>query len=134
MASRLKKKERIFDVEISKAKGARKDMVLFFSATGNTKLIAEEVAKRLNDTTLNLLDRIRDKNYAEIYSEKPFVLCVPIYVSEIPKFIERYFKIVRLTGSDIIYGIFTNGGYSGIAGWQLKKLFRAKGMCYRGYA
>ena len=109
-------------------------MVLFFSATGNTKLIAEEVAKRLNDTTLNLLDRIRDKNYAEIYSEKPFVLCVPIYVSEIPKFIERYFKIVRLTGSDIIYGIFTNGGYSGIAGWQLKKLFRAKGMCYRGYA
>jgi ferredoxin len=109
-------------------------MVLFFSGTGNTRLVAEELAKKLDDTTFNLLDCIRNKDYSEIHSEKPFILCVPIYVSEIPKFIERYFKNVPLTGSDIIYGIFTNGGYSGIAGVQLKRVFRAKGMRYKGYA
>ena len=34
-------------------------MVLYFSATGNTEYIAQELAKRLDDTCINLLDRIK---------------------------------------------------------------------------
>lgn len=62
-------------------------MVLYFSATGNTRFIAEELAKRLGDEPLNLLKRIREKDYSAINSEKPFVICVPVYVCEIPPFI-----------------------------------------------
>lgn len=34
-------------------------MVVYFSATGNTEFIAKELATRLNDECVNLLDRIK---------------------------------------------------------------------------
>lgn len=33
-------------------------MVLYFSATGNTEFIAKEIAKRLDDERLSILDKI----------------------------------------------------------------------------
>jgi flavodoxin len=33
-------------------------MVLYFSATGNTEFIAKEIAKRLGDECLSILDKI----------------------------------------------------------------------------
>ena len=53
-------------------------MVLYFSATGNTEFIAKELAKRLDDDCLNLLERFRTKNHAPIHSEKPFIICAPV--------------------------------------------------------
>ena len=61
-------------------------MVLYFSATGNTKLIAKKIAERLRDESLDLLQRIKNSDYSDIYSERPFVICSPIYVSELPGF------------------------------------------------
>ena len=108
-------------------------MVLFFSATGNTKLIAEALAERLKDECLNLLTRIKNCDYSEIRSDRPFVICSPIYVSELPTFVSDYLRKVTLTGCREAYGIFTNGGYSGIAGGQLKKIIERKNMEFRGY-
>lgn len=34
-------------------------MILYFSATGNTEYIAKEIAQRLNDECINLLDRVK---------------------------------------------------------------------------
>ena len=34
-------------------------MVLYFSATGNTEFIAKEIAERIGDEALNLLERIK---------------------------------------------------------------------------
>ena len=33
-----------------------------------------------------------------------------------------------------VYGIFTNGGYSGITGGQLKKIITKNSMLFKGYA
>lgn len=33
-------------------------MILYFSATGNTEFVAKQLAKRLDDECINLLDRI----------------------------------------------------------------------------
>ena len=46
-------------------------MVLYFSATGNTEYIAQELARCLEDECINLLDRIKQNDHSVLYSEKP---------------------------------------------------------------
>ncbi|MCR5488861.1 MAG: EFR1 family ferrodoxin [Saccharofermentans sp.] len=109
-------------------------MILYFSATGNTGFIAEELANRLDDSTVNLLKRIREKDYSPITSEKPFVICVPVYVCEIPPFVCELIRKTPLEGNKNIYFVFTSGGYSGICSTMAKRLARKKGLNYMGSA
>ena len=109
-------------------------MVLYFSATGNTQYIAEAISKRLDDTCINLLERIKQDDHTPLCSEKPFVICAPVYVCEMPRFLSKYLKAQPFCGSREVYFIFTNGGYCGISGVLAKQLFRKKGMHYRGHA
>ena len=109
-------------------------MVLYFSATGNTRFIAEELAARLGDEPVNLLKRIRDKDFSSIRSEKPFVVCVPVYVCEIPPFICELIRNTPFEGNRDIYFVFTSGGYSGICSTMAKSLARKKKLNYMGCA
>ncbi len=109
-------------------------MVLYFSATGNTEYIAREIARRLDDVCINLLDRIKENNHAPLHSEKPFVICAPVYVCEMPRFLSRYLKEQTFSGSRDVYFIFTSGGYCGISGPLAKSIFQKKGMNYMGHA
>ena len=97
-------------------------MVLYYSATGNTEYIAKRIAKRLDDECLDLLARIKANDYSELHSEKPFVICAPVYVAEMPVFLRDYLKKVSLTGTKDVYSIFTSGGYAGISGMLAKYL------------
>ncbi len=109
-------------------------MILYFSATGNTEFAAKELARLTEDQSLNLLTKIQNSDYSEINSEKPFVICAPIYVCEIPYFMNRFLKKVKLTGSREVYFIFTSGGYSGCASVMAKSLCRKKKLIYKGSA
>lgn len=60
-------------------------MILYYSATGNTEYIAKEIAERLDDTCVDLLDRIKQQNYEPLHSEKPYIICAPVYVCEMPR-------------------------------------------------
>ena len=108
-------------------------MVLYFSATGNTEFIAQELAKRLDDECINLLDRIKTQDHTPLHSEKPYVICAPVYVCEMPRFFRKYLKEQPLTGSKDVYFIFTSGGYCGPSGVLAKSLVTGKKMVYRGY-
>ena len=109
-------------------------MILYFSATGNTEYVAKELAKKLNDETLNLLTRIKNKDYSDIESEKPFIICAPIYVCEPPIFLIKYLKKIKLIGNKNIYFVFTSGGYCGIALHFGKKIARRNKMKFMGRA
>ena len=109
-------------------------MVLYFSATGNTEFIAKQLAARTGDGCINLLDRIKANDQAPIHSEKPFVICAPIYVCEIPRFMAAFLKKLTFTGNKDVYFILTSGGYCGPAGKLLKKIFKKKKMVCHGHA
>ena len=64
-------------------------MVLYYSATGNTEYIAKEIAKRLDDTCIDLLDRIKKDDFENLHSDKPFIICAPVYVCEMPRFLSK---------------------------------------------
>ena len=109
-------------------------MVLYFSATGNTEFIALEIAKRLNDECINLLGRFKTGDQSIIHSEKPFIICAPVYVCEMPRFMAKFLKEQRFSGSKDVYFIFTSGGYCGISGILAKSIFKKKKMSYHGHA
>lgn len=109
-------------------------MIVYFSATGNTRFVAEELARLLDDEALDLSPRIRAGDFSDIHSDTPLLVCSPIHVSGLPKFYADYLKKVAFTGSADVYGVFTNAGYSGIAGAQLKAICRKKGMRFKGFS
>ena len=109
-------------------------MVLYFSATGNTRFVAEELAKRLDDTALDLREKIRRKDYGPLSSEKPFVVCSPVYVCEPPRFLTEFLRKTPLTGCKDVYFVFTSGGYSGVSAFLVRGIMRRKGLRYMGCA
>ena len=109
-------------------------MILYFSATGNTRFVAERLAKCLEDESLNLLDRIRRGDCSPIHSDKPFVICSPIYVCEMPRFLSDFLRKTPLVGSADVCFIFTSGGYSGIACVLARQIVSKKGLNYKGCA
>ena len=109
-------------------------MILYFSATGNTAYIACELAARLDDECVNLLSRVRAGDHSPLRSEKPFVICAPVYVCEMPRFLAAYLKKQPLEGCRDVYFVFTSGGYCGISGVLAKAMIKKKGMNYLGHA
>lgn len=109
-------------------------MILYFSATGNTEFIAKELAKRLDDECINLIDRVKIQDHSPLHSQKPFIICAPVYVCEMPRFMSKYLKEQTFTGSKDVYFAFTSGGYCGISGQLAKSIFRKKKMHYLGHA
>ena len=91
-------------------------MILYYSATGNTEYIAQELARQLDDECLNLLEQIKTNDHTPIHSDKPFIFCAPIIVCEMPRFLAKFLKVQTFTGSKDVYFVFTSGGYCGIAG------------------
>lgn len=109
-------------------------MVLYFSATGNTRFIAKEVAKGLEDECVDLLPLIKKGGGQVLRSDKPFVICAPVYVCEMPRFLASFLRKQTLEGNKDVYFIFTSGGYAGISGTLAKSIIRHKKMNYMGHA
>ena len=108
-------------------------MIVYFSATGNTRFIARRLAKLLDDDVLDLGPRMRTNDYSDIHCDKTLVVCSPVHVSGLPKFIADYLRAVRFTGTSEAYGVFTDAGYSGIASRQLAAILRKKGLYFKGF-
>ena len=109
-------------------------MVLYYSATGNTEYIARELANRLDDECVNLLGAIKSHDNTPLYSEKPYVICAPVIVCEMPRFMSDWLKKQEFQGSRDVYFVFTSGGYCGISGVLSKSLMEKKGMACHGHA
>ena len=54
-------------------------MVLYFTSTGNSKFIANKIAKDLNKDLISLNDIFKNNKNWEFHSTSPFILVSPIY-------------------------------------------------------
>ena len=73
-------------------------MILYFSASGNSKYIAEYLAKQIGDKTISLNQRIKTHDYSELSSDTPFILVCPIFAWRIPRIVEDYLKAIKFSG------------------------------------
>lgn len=112
----------------------RQHRIIYFSATGNTRFVAEGLAALLDDEACDLCPRIRTNDFTEMQCGKTLVVCSPVHISGLPKFLSDYLRRASFSGVEEAYGILTDGGYSGIAGRQLAGILREKGIRFKGFA
>lgn len=110
-------------------------MVLYFSGTGNSQLVAFQVAKRIADDEVISINRyLKAKKNVTIQSKRPLVFVVPTYAWRMPRVVEQWIMKTNFKGCQDVYFILTCGGGCGHAAAYAKKLCAKKGMHFRGLA
>ena len=109
-------------------------MILYFSGTGNSAYVANKIASATSDATLNLFDKIKQKDYTPLTSDTSWVIVTPTYAWQIPQIVRDWLLKTRLKGNRNIYFVMTCGDSIGAASSYLQKLCQKKSLLYKGTA
>lgn len=104
-------------------------MIFYFSATGNSKYVAEQIAAATDDHVIFLRDAIRSRNYQyDVTGEKRIGFVVPTYYCGLPSILRFFLSKLRLTGyqDQYVYLVLTCGSTTGDAAGQMAKLLGEK--------
>lgn len=107
-------------------------MILYYSGTGNSEYAARRIGRGTGDEAVNLFDRIRTRDFREVYSELPWVIAAPTYAWRIPRILQEWLEKTSLSGNKDIYFVMTCGSGIGNAGKYLEKLCERKNMNFCG--
>lgn len=76
-------------------KGGSQKMILYFSATGNGKYIAEQIAEKTDEKCMSIVDCICEDKYC-FSNEKIFGMVVPTYFWRLPRIVAEYLGKLRI--------------------------------------
>lgn len=100
-------------------------MIIYFSATGNSKYVAERIAKELNDTTISMVDCIHKGIFDFKISESEKVGIVsPTYAWKLPLIVEEFLREFQISSQvePYVFFVATYGTTPGQTGYYAKKL------------
>ena len=106
-------------------------MIFYFSATGNSKYVAERIASATEDRTIFLRDAVRSRSYHyDLSHEKRVGFVVPTYFQGLPSILRFFLEKLRLTGyqDQYVYLVLTCGETTGDAAGQMAKCLKSKGI------
>ena len=109
-------------------------MILYFSGTGNSRYVAEFIAKATGDELVSMNERIQTKNKSALVSEKPLVFVAPVYAGRIPRAVESYIREVSFAGNKAAYFVAVCAGSAWIAASYAQKLCAEKGFKLLGFS
>lgn len=109
-----------------------KVMIIYFSATGNSKYCADILAEKLCDETVNANELIKSGVIFKGESEKPYVFVAPTYAWKMPRVFSDFISKCEFAGNRKAYFVLTCGGGIFGAGDSAKKLAEHKGMKFMG--
>lgn len=107
-------------------------MIVFFSGTGNSEYCARYIAKLVGDDVIDSAQFIRNKQIAQLCSEKAWVFVTPTYAWQLPKVFKSFIRQSSLTGSKNAYFVMTCGGSVGGAASGALALCKEKGLRFKG--
>lgn len=110
-------------------------MIFYFSATGNSKYIAESIANKLNDKIINIEDCIKDSCYDfNLKNEQYLGIITPTYFWDLPKIVEEFLGEINFKNSKNIYAfhIATYGTTSGASNKYIEESLNKKGIILSG--
>lgn len=108
--------------------GSVKTKLYYFSGTGNSYVVAQELQKKLGNCELVPIPSIINEREIKIDTKKAgFVF--PLYFFSTPKVIIDFVEKVDLSGVDYLFAVVTRGGkaYQGSALGDLNKMLKKKG-------
>lgn len=110
-------------------------MVLYFSGTGNSQLVAIQLAKIIEDNKVVSINQyLKSGKKVRFRSKRPLVFVAPTYSWRMPKVVEQWIMKTSFKGSRDAYFILTCGGSCGNASVYAEKLCSKKGMRFCGLA
>lgn len=101
-------------------------MILYFSGTGNSAYVAKRIGKELQDEVTDLFGKLKQRDFSEMKSRRPWVIVTPTYAWRIPRILEEWLRRTKLSGSRRIYFVMTCGSCISNAEKYLKPLCRRK--------
>lgn len=93
-------------------------MILYFSGTGNARLLAERLAEILGEEIFDLSPSLCHEGKT-FKSEKPFVIMSPIHAWGLPNEVADYLSACRFEGNKNVYFGLTMGANDGGMGKRL---------------
>ncbi len=109
-------------------------MIFYFSGTGNSKYVANQVANLINDKIISINHFLKNNIESKFKSENPLIFVVPTYAWRIPKIVEQWLRKSKFEDNKDAYFILTCGDDIGNAGVYVEKLCVEAGLNYRGTA
>ena len=102
-------------------------MILYFSATGNSKYAAERIAKLCRDTIQSIE---KQKEPIHLAKGECFGIVTPTYYWQLPILIREFLQNMQFTaeGDNYIFLAATYGSTPGFIGEDVRRLLAAKGI------
>ncbi len=108
-------------------------MVLYFSATGNSKYCAEKIANATGDRLFSLNDAMKNGQYEiDLGGDSQLVIVSPIYDMGMSWAVKEYLESVdfqNVWGNVYICAVFTCGKSCGIAVDEIREVLQQKHLC-----
>lgn len=109
-------------------------MIIYFSGTGNSRYVAEGLAKILDDNVVSATDLIKFKDKDTFNSQKPFVFVGPIHVGRFPKIFRKFIKESIFLGPRNAYVVVTCAMTPGDSYGSIKADLKRVGLNVKGFS
>lgn len=109
-------------------------MILYFSGTGNSRYIAEIVAKETYDQLISINHLLQQQQTVKLQSKKPWVIVCPTYAWQPPKVVLKLLEAATFSGSTSVYFIMTCGANTLNSIHYVKKIVANKQFRLAGFA
>lgn len=100
-------------------------MIVYFSATGNSRHIAEAIAEEFDDIAVSIED---GKSNFTLSAGEKFGIITPVYWWQLPLPMREYLKELTLKNASYTYLIVTYGTTPGCCGEDARKILKKRGI------
>jgi len=99
-------------------------MIFYFSGTGNSEWVAKQIAEGTGDTTVNIIEILRDKkSITDFKANEKIGIVFPIYAWGAPEPVLQFVKMLKTNKENYLFAIATCGDEAGNAMGRLNKSF-----------
>ena len=99
-------------------------MILYFSGTGNSLAVARQLAERLNEPLMPLVEAIG----VDLTKEKRIGLVFPTYDFNLPPAMPKMISRLNISPKSYVFTVVTCGSMAGNCIWVLRRLLHEKGI------
>ena len=109
-------------------------MILYFTGTGNSRYIAERIAKALGDELFSMNDHIKAGDHSLVETDERLVIVTPTYAWRIPRIVRDWLAETDFPCEAQTWFVMTCGSEVGNAAQYNRALCQEKQLTYMGTA
>ena len=107
-------------------------MIFYFSGTGNSRYVAEQIAKITSDEIISINNKLKNNDTSDILVNDRLIFVVPTYAWRIPRVVREWILKTNFKGSKNTWFVMTCGSEIGNAEKYNKQLCNKKDFAYMG--